>query len=271
MKNAAGATHRSRLPRAALVALVAGVCGLADDVCGLAAEPPDLAELERCAERAWSEDVERWRNYVFDREVVLTDLDRDGAVKSRKERLFRLTPRDRGFDERLITEDGRPPTDEQIREFRRKANFTKAYSGASRLEFSNPLGEDLVLKPVLQEQDYRFVGTEVLDGVACHRRVFDARPAPRRGSTHQQLAHAVRGSTCVTVDGCHVVFLELETIRPIQQSLTTIDYLRVTVRGQAVEGGWVPASIEARFDFKVLGRHVRRISSYHYSRFSRAP
>ncbi len=81
--------------------------------------------------------------------------------------------------------------------------------------------------------------------------------------------HAVRGSTCVAVDGCHLVSLDMETIRPIKQSLTTIDYLRVTIRGQPVESGWVPARIEARFDFNVLGRHLRRISTYTYSRFRR--
>ena len=235
------------------------------------AATPDPAQLDACAERAWKRDVAGWAEYVFDRRVVLTDLDGDGRVRSRKERLFRMTPGDRGFDERLISEDGRPATNEEIREFRRKANFSRAYSGAARLEFSNPLGENLVLMPVLQAQEFRFAGEEELDGIACYRWVFDARPAPRRGSTHVQLIHAVRGSTCVSVEGCHVVFLELETIRPIKQSLTTIDYLRVTVRGRALDDGWVPASIEARFDLNVLGRHFRRVSSFRYSRFRRAP
>ena len=234
------------------------------------AEAPDMTHLASCADRAWTEDVDGWGDYVFDRKVVLTDLGRNGGVKSRKERHFRMTPQDRGFDERLLSEDGRPPTAAEIHEFRRKANFTKTYRGASRLEFSNPLGENLVLMPVLRGQSFRYLGEREIDGIRCHLRVFEAHPEPARGSANQQLMHAIRGSTCVTVDGCHLVSLELETIRPIKQSLTRIDYLRVEIEGRPVPDGWVPAKIVAHFDFNVLGRKVRRVSSYSYSRFRRA-
>lgn len=234
-----------------------------------AGAPPDLETLSACSGRAWEQDVKAWSGYVFDRHVLLRDLDRDGEVVSRVERRFLMTPDEGGFDERLLSENGRPAEPAQIREFRRKANFTRNYRGAAQLEFSNPLGENLVLLPVLRQQERRLLGETEIDGVRCYRTAFDAGPDPPRASARKRLAHALRGSSCVTVEGCHVVRLELETVRPIQQGLATIERMRVTILGQPVEDGWVPRRVEAEFDFSFLGRHRRRITTYSYSNFRR--
>lgn len=232
------------------------------------AEPPDLASLRRCARDAWKADVQSWSEYSFDRHVTLRDLDRHGEVKTERQRLFRLTPSDEGFDELLVREDGRTPSASEIRKARDKAYFSHNYQHADTLQLTNPLGEDLVLLPILGGQEYELVGEDLIDGIPCYRVSFDAGPEPRRASTEEQLMQAVRGSACISIDGCHVVLLDLETVRPIKQGLTRVEHLRLTIEGRPLgEEDWAPRKVEAQFDFAVMGKRVRRLSSYGYSNF----
>ncbi len=237
-----------------------------------AAEPPTVEELRQCAGPAWRTDVERLDDYAFDRQVTLHDVNKDGEVTDETRRRFRLTPKGDGtFDELLIVEQGRPPTDKEIKRFRDKGNFSANYESAGTLTFNNPLGEDLVLGPVIGQQKHVIVGEDEVNGVACYRTEFEAGPEPGRASTQEQLLVGLRGSACIAIEGCHIVLLDLETVRPIKQGVSKIDSMHLTLEMQPVAGGWVVDEVVAEFVFAALGKRIRRTSTYSYSNFDRYP
>ena len=101
------------------------------------AETPTMEELRECAGDAWRADIERLHEFAFDRAVTLQDVDKNGEVTDETNRRYRLTPKGDGtFDELLIIEQGRPPTDKEIKRFRDKGNFSANYESADTLTFN---------------------------------------------------------------------------------------------------------------------------------------
>lgn len=235
------------------------------------AQPPNTEALKRCVATAWRADVERLQEYAFERRVILRDVDKNGVVVEARERHFRLTPKESGFDELLISENGRPPTGKEIQKSRNKARFSANYEHAETLEINNPLGENLVLSPILGRQEYRILGEDEINGAPCYRAAFEAGSEPGRASVDEQLMQSLRGSACIAIEGCHVLLLDFETVRPIKQGLSRIESMRVTIKTQPVEGGWVLDQVRAEFDFAVARKHFRRTSTYTYSDFDHRP
>ena len=66
-----------------------------------------------------------------------------------------------------------------------------------------------------------------------------------------------------------MVLLQLETVRPLKQGAAGIDTMNVRLEGQPVPGGWAFSEAEAQFVFKVLGKRIRRTSTYRYTNFER--
>jgi hypothetical protein len=235
------------------------------------AAPPDLQTLTECSDRAWEADIGGWANYAFDRHVTRRSLDKSGEESFHQELHFRVTPADQGFDEKLVEVDGRQPTPKEAREHREKARFTKHYAQAENLELDNPIGENLALVPIIQNQDYRLVGEERVNGIPCHRVVFDAATEPGRGGVREQLLHAVKGSACFSVEGCHLVTFEMETVRTLKEGPIKLEFLKLSFKGQAVEHGWILESIELQSDLALFGKRIRKYNSYRYSDFRRQP
>ena len=236
------------------------------------AEPPDLKTLTECSDRAWSEDIGSWADYAFDRYVTRRSLDKDGKVTFIQKMHFRVTPSAEGFDEVLVEIDGRKPTDKAVNEHRNKARFTGHYGQAEKLELQNPLGENLALMPILQDQEYRIVGEEKLNGIPCIRAVFDAKPEQGGKSVREQLASAVKGSACFSVDGCHLVFFEMDTVRQLKEFPIKVKHLRLSFEGRPVErDGWLIEKVELQSHVSVMGKDLRKSNSYRYSDFRYRP
>ena len=235
------------------------------------AESPDLETLSECSDRAWAEGIAAWADYAFDRHVTRRSLDNNGKETFRQEMRFRLTPSGEAFDERLVEIDGRQPTAKEVAEHREKARFSKHYQQAEELELDNPLGENLALLPLLREQDYRITGEDEVDGVPCTRVEFDARSEAGGGSVREQMLRAVKGSGCFSIDGCHLVVFEMETVRPLKESPLKLERLHLSFAGQPVEHGWLLEVVEVESDFSVLGKKFRKLNSYGYSNFRHQP
>ena len=246
-----------------IVALVAGAAQ---------ADPPDLKTLTECSDLAWSEDIGSWSDYAFDRHVTRRSLDDKGEVTFLQEMHFRVTPSAEGFDEELIEIDGREPTPKEVRQHREKARFTKHHGQAEELELENPVGENLALMPILQDQNYRIVGEETVNGIPCIRATFDAKPEVKDKGVRGQIASAVEGSACFSVEGCHLVVYEMETVRQLKEFPITVKRLRLTFEGRPVEhDGWLIEKVELQSDVSVMGKALRKFNSYGYSEFSYQP
>jgi hypothetical protein len=236
------------------------------------AEAPDLKTLIECTDRAWSEDIAGWASYAFDRHVTRRSLDKEGEVSSVIEMRFRVTPQSEGFDEVLVQIDGRQPTPKEVQQHREKARFTNHYNQAEALELDNPLGENLALLPILREQDYRMVGEDEINGFRCYRVAYDARPAPQGASVREQLKYGVKGSACFSVQGCHLVDFEMETVRALKEGPFKMNHLRLSFEGQPVENdGWLLAKIELHSDVGVVVKKLHKYNTYRYTDFSYRP
>jgi len=236
------------------------------------AESPDMQMLKVGVDRAWIADIASWSEYAFDRSLTRQSYDADGGTKSRQDLRFRVTPNgEGGFDELLLEIDGRKPTSGEIKEHRKKGVFTKHFRQADELNLENPLGEDLALLPIIQAQDHEYFGEDEVDGIACHRTTFEARPAPEKASIREMLKYAIKGSACFSIDGSHLVEFEMETVRALNKGVLGMNSLRMVLRGQPVGDAWLPREVRLRSDVVLLGKRIRRSNAWYYSNFQHQP
>lgn len=250
------------LPRAALT-----IC-LALPVFGsppAPADEPDLDTLLRTARATLEADLAAWASYSFERRVVRERFDRDGEVSSRITYRFEVRPAGDGFDERLLSIDGEPPSAREVEYHRRLGRFEKHYRVALSAELDNPFGEDLPLLPLLFDQSHRYLGLDEIAGSPCHRLAFDPRPDVVDAPTAERLKRAARGSLCLSVDGGHVLEAEMESVRPVAQGRLGLNRLTLRFEATPVEGAWLPRLFEVRSDVKLgIGRMERR-NRYEYT------
>lgn len=241
-------------------------------VAGLSvAETPDMAKIKSETDRAWKADVAAWADYAFRRHVTRQTFDKKDKETFHLELLFELTPQTEGWDERLIAIDGAEPDEGEVKDHRKAARFSKHYAQAEELELNNPVGEDLALLPMIQDQEHRFVGEDVVDGVPCYRTQFDSRPEPSGLSPRERLKYAIEGEACFSKDGYHLVVFEMETVRPVKKGSTGMNFLRMTIKGHAVGDAWMPKLVELRSDVVVIGKRMRKGNIYRYSDFRYQP
>ena len=235
------------------------------------AETPDSETLKAETDRAWKADVEAWADFAFRRHVTRQTFDKDGNETFHLELLFENTPTAEGWDELLIEVDGALPEKSEVKDHRNAARFTKHYAQAAELELDNPVGEDLALLPMIQDQEHRFIGEEVVDGIPCYRTEFDSRPEPDGLSPRERLKYAIEGTACFSKDGYHLVVFEMETVRPVKKSPISMNFLRMTIKGHAVGDAWLPKLVELRSDVALLGKPMRKGNIYRYSDFRYQP
>jgi predicted component of type VI protein secretion system len=232
---------------------------------------PDNAIIKSAAERAWQADVAAWADYAFRRHVTRQTFDEEDNETFRLELLFELTPQSEGWDELLLEIDGAEPKKGEVKDHHKAARFTKHYAQAAELKLDNPIGEDLALLPVIQDQEHRFIGEDLVDGIPCYRTQFDSRPEPDGLSPRERLKYAIEGTACFSKDGYHLVVFEMETVRPVKQGGIGMTFLRMTLKGQAVGDAWLLKLVELRSDVVLLGKHMRKGNIYRYTDFRYQP
>ncbi len=233
--------------------------------------PLPADDMRRQIDEVWRGDIAAWREHAFRRSVLRQSFDADGNETFRQELEFQVTPAADGFDEALEQIDGREPTPGEVKEHRKKARFTNHYGQAADLELNNPLGENIALLPIIRGQDHIYVGLEEIDGIPCHRTMFAARPDPGRGSAQERLRFAIRGSSCYSVDGYHLVEFEMETVRRIKKIGASIDELQLRIASRPVGEAWLPRAVDLRSEVTVLGKKLRKGNTYRYSGFEPHP
>lgn len=235
------------------------------------AEMPTLQTITKEADRAWHTNVARWADHSFERHVTRLTFDKNGETTFRQEKRFRVRPDGDGFDEELLEIDGREPTEKEVKKNRRDSVFSKHYRQAGDLNLKNPLGEDLALLPIIQDQDHHLVGEEEVDGIPCYRTTFDARDEPDGVPIRERLKYSIKGSACFSKDGYHLVQFEMETVRALKKSGVAMNYLHMTIQGHPVGDAWLPKTVELRSDVFVLGKRLRKANLWAYSDFTHEP
>lgn len=247
--------------------------GPGDGSAGAAAQPeapPDLALIVQEARRVQFSDMAAWSRFAFRRRVEQQRLGPAGEVLENTAMDFRIAPVPGGFDELLLSLDGRQPTPKEVSTHRRQARFSKHY-GAARAGAGGG-GEEAgySIAQLLRLSSYRYAGVETVDGVACHRLDFepDRRRAPR--GIEAKIAGAMAGSLWITADGYHLARAVARTVRPvpIALSIAKVYDLEVSLEAMPVARGvWMPRAIEVRADARVSWVSVRKRTRYAYSDF----
>lgn len=233
-----------------------------------AAEAPDLKAMLEQSEQVQKADEAAWLGFAFRRHVTRQGLNDEGEVESRQEMLFQVTPTAAGIDEELMEIDGRPPTAKEVKEHRKAGRHVKHYEKITSGEISNPFGKDLATRPLIYDQEHRYVGEEEVDGIRCHRVAFDARPDSKDLPAAQQLIRAIKGSACFSLEGLHLVEGELETVRGVKKGSAGLAHLRMRFEYRPFGEAWVPHLLEMRSEVKVPGRRDPRTwNFYRYSEY----
>lgn len=241
---------------------------LAAAVVSLAAAAPDMKTLIECSDQAWAEDVAIMEQFSFQRHVLRRVLDDNNATKSTTELKFQVTPTGgKRFDEQLYQLDGQTPTPREVDKNRKKEYFTRHYQQAETFELENPLGDNLALMPIFRDQAYRLVGTEEFQGVSCYRVEFDARPEPEKGDVREKLQYAVKGSALLTVEGCHLVSFEMETVRELKETPLTLKYLQLKLVCQPIADAWLIDTVDVHSNVSVLGVGMHKHNTITYSHY----
>ncbi|MGD2115873.1 MAG: hypothetical protein PVG07_12510 [Acidobacteriota bacterium] len=254
-----------------LLGLLAGPVP-AEGANGASGAEVEVEALLRRARAALESDLAAWAELSFRRRVVRERLDGDGEVSWRTEYLFRVRPAPDppgGFDETLLSIDGARPSPREIEEHRRLGRFEKHYRAAVASELENPFGEDLPLAPLLFDQEHRRAGRETVDGIPCHRLLFDARGEVPEASSAEELKRATRGSLCLSVKGAHLVEAEVESVRPVRQGPIRLNRISIRFEGRPVRSAWVPRVFQVESDARLGPVHLRKRNRYEYTDYRR--
>lgn len=232
----------------------------------------DPAELIARAAEQELEDVGGWFDYTFRRRVVRESFDDEGTVTSREVLVFRCTPQGDGFDELLIELDGAPPSEREVQKNREAARFSRhlrmALAGSSDPDSHESFTAMLT---GLERHEWRYRGTEEVEGRRCHRFEMLPSPEPKGASLEERLAAAQVGTIWLAVDTLHIVRAEIALSREIMAyALVRLEKLAITsVHGPVPEGGWLPREIDVVSEVKIPFKRMRKRNYYQYSEFEK--
>ncbi|MCZ6777564.1 MAG: hypothetical protein O7F16_01235 [Acidobacteria bacterium] len=235
-----------------------------------AEEPPDLEELMRDVQHVHFLDISAWSRFRFQRQVHKERLDGEGQPVSYRTYQFQVTPVNGGFEERLTSRDGKPPTSRQIRHHREAASFTHHYNALRSGQEDSQDDEGNALAHLLYMPSYTYGGREKMDGVDCYRLDFGPQEKTRKGSLQARIARAMVGSLWIGVEDHHLVRARSRTSRSVSValSLTKVSDVQIDLLNKPVAlGVWLPHRLEIVTKGRVSWWPIRRRSIFHYSDF----
>lgn len=226
---------------------------------------PDPALLLERGRAILHADLSQWPRYAFRREVERRRLRPDGRVEWRTRYDFRVSPSGDGFDEQLVSIDGRAPTREEIRSHRRAARFTEHYRRFASGDDAAVGGTGLSLAYLLHLSNVRSGGRETVDGVACWRLDFEPETEPGAATPTRKLAAATTGSLWLAAQGLHLVRAKTRLVRPVARGPVRFYTLDVAVEGSRGEPPWLPRLIVVESEYRVALGRQRVHNEYRYS------
>lgn len=232
------------------------------------APSPDLVAMLERARRAQEADVQSWSGYRFRRIEERQKLDGSGEVVHGQRTEAIVTPIPGGFDERLITIDGRPPTDKEIAAHRDARRFARHYARMVAGE-GDPAEGGYSLGFLLRMASYRHVGVEEVEGVPSHRLDFGP-GASEDDSLAGRFAEAMAGTIWITVEGSHIAKATARSVSPISVAFIVLKLEDLQLEMQSAPVGddrWLPRRIDVRTRSRIVGFPSRTRNLYEYSDF----
>ncbi|MGH9869569.1 MAG: hypothetical protein ACREAA_15560 [Candidatus Polarisedimenticolia bacterium] len=233
------------------------------------ASQPDVEEMIEHARRVQEADILAWSRHRFLRRVTREKLNPSGEILGREVLEFSVTPAESGFDEILLRIDGRLPTSREVEEHRRAARFSKHYARLRARE-GDQESSRYSLAHFLRMSAYRYVGREIIEGVACHRIEFGPGTARSEDGLTSKFARSMSGTIWLSEHGLHIVRAEARSVRRISiiWGLGRVSALEVHMNAAAVPGDdYLPRRIVMRAGGHALGVRFIRRYTYEYSDF----
>ncbi len=235
---------------------------------------PDFNQILEEANKAQVADIAAWKKFKFRRQVQKERLSEEGKILKKEVLVFQLTPIPGGFDEKLISINGKDPTPENIKRHRRLARFTKFYNKMSTetyLTRSDKIKrEGLSLRTLLRFSSYHYGGEELLEEISCYRLDFEPNGREKGSWLEKKFAQAMAGNLWITVDGHHIMHAKSRTIKPISffLSLGEVTHLDISMESVSVAPGiWIPKRIEVESTIRILFKTIRKRTLYIYTDF----
>jgi hypothetical protein len=186
---------------------------------------------------------------------------------------YEITPLQDVFDERLQRIDGREPTDNEVRDARRKASFQNHYE--TLLEGAEEEGTGgYSVMALLKLSGYAYAGRETVQGVLCHRLDFTASEPPPDADLAARIAAAMQGTLWLSVDGLHLVRARADSAREVGAAigLFRMRALRFAMDAAPVApDAWLPTEVVLETRMRLVFVGVRRRRTFSYSDYAPAP
>ena len=237
--------------------------------------PPDVGRILEKARVVQEKDLAAWSKFRFRRSVRRELLGEEREILKKERLVFVVTPSGEGFDEELVSLDGKIPSAGEIKRHRRLARFTRHYKILSTEDSSKEGGETGVrgfsLRSLLRLSSYRYGARETRNGRSCHRLDFEPDKKIKGDGVENKLAEAVVGSLWIEADGFHVVQAEAATVKPVPFAfhLGKLIDMRLTMENAPVTPSiWLPKRIEIETKTRVFLRIARKRNFYTYSDFA---
>lgn len=236
-------------------------------------KPRDMKRFMQKAREAQERDLDAWDEFTFRRHVLREKRDDEGRLDYQDRWIFEITPSGDGFDELLVTIDGRAPTSREVRHHAKRAKFTDHYRQVSTGSDGQGDSESgFSFNRLLQMPAYRYQGIEEVDGIPCHVLTFDPVPEGDEGDLADRFSWSLGGKLWMTRDGLHLYKAEAVSQRPLSIGLGIAKIHRVWIRFQArqvEEGIWLPWKIEVTSEGRVVLSPFRKHNLYIYDRYKR--
>jgi hypothetical protein len=231
---------------------------------------PDLPVVLERARTVQQADMAAWRHFGFRHLVRYEKLDAAGQVAASEELDFRVTPTPGGWDEELVSLDGRKPTAREVAQHRRLAPFSRTYTAFQQGEGRkggrgvDPLGL------LLLRASYADTGPETVDGLTCHRLEFGPAPGEEAHDLLGRITREMSGSLWLTSEDHHILRARMRAERPVSLVvlLAKVSELEIDLDCRLVSADvWLPRRVVMRTTIKLpWGKRVTR-TTYEYSGF----
>jgi hypothetical protein len=219
---------------------------------------PDPREIVRSSigatERNWRTRVQ----YTYLERDETRRLGADGSTQSQDVSVSTINFVNGIPFEQLTEHNGRPPSAEEKSKQAAKLDKLKReppQERTARLR-KEKLESDSLTRDVLQAFDYRFIGTEAVNGRPAYVLQATPRPAYRAESKYGKMIAKVEGK--IWVDRQDLVWVKLDgsVIQPFSMGLFLARVLRGShitwEQTRVADGTWLPKQIEVRANAKVL-------------------
>jgi hypothetical protein len=194
--------------------------------------------------------------YTYTKETVTEEMDAKGKVRERQHRVYEASFRDGTTHLKLLTVNGRPPRQAELKEQQEREKTTRRLAGQTR--GGQPSRRDNLLTPELVSRfEFRLTGQSMLDGRPTYLLEFHPK-APTTAPRHMmdRLLNRISGTLWIDVAESEIARAdirldsEVDLLGGLAGSLKKLAF--TFVRTRLEEGVWFNTSSNGDFEGRKL-------------------